>query len=230
MTGKRVQIPVNGRTIQGYLSPSASGAGPGLIVIQEYWGLVPHVESLCDRYAAAGFTALAPDLYHGESTKSPDDAGKLMMALNIDAAAADLRAAIDSLLADKATIGDRVGTVGFCMGGMLSLFAAAANPDRVAACIDYYGIHPLVHPDFAAMNAHVLGFFGDRDPMVTAEDAKQLEGRLLSLGKSIEIHVYPGAGHAFFNDTRPEAYDEAAARDSWTRSIAFLWKHLKKND
>lgn len=227
MTGRRVQMPVNGRAIQGYLSPAASGSGPGVVVIQEWWGLVPHVESICDRYAAAGFTALAPDLYHGESTKSPDDAGKLMMALNIDAAAADLRSAIAYLLADASTIGDRVGTVGFCMGGMLSLFAAASNPDRVSACIDYYGIHPHVHPDYVAMQANVLGFFGGRDPMVTAEDAKKLEGHLRSLGKGVEIHIYPQAGHAFFNDTRPEAYDEAAAKDTWTRAVAFLWKNLQ---
>ena len=227
MAGSRIQIPVNGRQIEAYLSPAARGLGPGVIVIQEWWGLVPHIEGLCDRYAAAGFTALAPDLYHGESTKSPDDAGKLMMALDIDETELDLRSAIDFLLAQPDCTSGTVGTVGFCMGGMLSLFAASANPAKVSACIDYYGIHPSVHPDFAALRAPVLGFFGAKDPMVTPDRAEELKAQLEAAGRSVEFHVYPDAGHAFFNDTRPDAYHRASADDTWRRAQEFFRTNIR---
>lgn len=225
MAGQRIRIPVNGRDVDAYHSPASSGDGPGLVVIQEWWGLVPHIETVCDRLAAEGFSALAPDLYHGETTKSPDDAGKLMMALNIDEAEADLRGAITALLEQKATRNGKVGTVGFCMGGQLSLFAAASNPE-VGACVDFYGIHPNVSPPFEKLAAPVLGFFGSEDPMVTPDHARELESKLKSLGKSVEIHIYDGAGHAFFNDARPDAYHEASAKDAWTKMLAFYRSHL----
>lgn len=225
MAGRRIHVPVNGRTIDAYLSPAATGSGPGVVVIQEWWGLVPHVESICDRLAAEGFTALAPDLYHGSSTKSPDEAGKLMMALRIDEAEADLRSAISTLLEHEAVTGKAVGTVGFCMGGKLSLFAAAKN-SAVGACVDFYGIHPNVHPPYETLQAPVLGFFGAEDGMVKPADARALESTLRKAGKSVEVHIYDGAGHAFFNETRPDAYTEDAARDAWTRMLAFYRKHL----
>ncbi len=226
MAGHRVEVPVNGRRIEGYLSRPESGSGPGVIVLQEWWGLVPHVEDICDRYAAAGFAALAPDLYHGESTKSPDDASKLMMALNIDETEKDLRSAVKYLLQHEACSSAKVGTVGFCMGGMMSLFAAGASPDKVGAAIDYYGIHPNVHPDFSAMSAPVLGFFGAQDPMVTPDHARELESKLRDAGRDVEIHIYEEAGHAFFNDTRPDAYHEASAKDTWEKALEFFRKNL----
>ena len=225
MAGSRIQLQVNGRSIEGYLSPAASGSGPGVVVIQEWWGLVPHVEDICDRLAAEGFTALAPDLYHGTSTKSPDDAGKLMMALRIDEAEADLRSAIEHLVAHDAVKGQKVGTVGFCMGGKLSLYAAASNP-AVGACIDFYGIHPNVNPPYETLQAPVLGFFGGQDPMVTPEDARSLESTLKSLNKPVAVHIYDDAGHAFFNDTRPDAYNEAAAKDAWAKMLQFYRSNL----
>ncbi|MCB9466166.1 MAG: dienelactone hydrolase family protein [Candidatus Eisenbacteria bacterium] len=227
MSGSRVRIPVNGREIDAYLSPAAGGTGPGVIVIQEWWGLVPHIEELCDRYASQGFTALSPDLYHGESTKSPDEAGKLMMALEIDETEKDLRSAVGFLLAHSACTSQTVGTVGFCMGGMLSLFAAGASPNEVSACIDYYGIHPNVHPDFAAMRAPVLGFFGAQDPMVTPDTVAALETTIRAAGREVEFHSYEDAGHAFFNDTRPDAYHAESAADTWKRAIEFFRTHVK---
>src|SRR5579885_1428461 len=125
--GERVSFKSNGRTTDGYLARPVSGSGPGVIVIQEYWGLVPQIERTADRFASEGFFALAPDLYHGRTTRSPDEAGKMMMAMRIDEAERDLAGAIDYLAALPGVAPRRVGTVGFCMGGALSLFAASKN-------------------------------------------------------------------------------------------------------
>jgi carboxymethylenebutenolidase len=225
MAGKMVEYPVNGVTGSGYLAVPSSGKGPGVIVIQEWWGLVDHIKDVCDRFAAEGFTALAPDLYHGKTTKSPDDAGKLMMALNIDRAEKDLRGAIDYLLEHKACFSKQVGTVGFCMGGQLSLFAACANP-KVGACVIFYGIHPHVKPDIAKLEAPVLGFFAEKDGHVTPEVARALEKQLKDAGKSVEFKIYEGADHAFFNDTRAEVYHEAYAKDAWGRTLRFYREEL----
>ena len=167
-------------------------------MIQEWWGLVDHIKDVADRFAKEGFVALAPDMYHGRTTASPDDAGKLMMALKIDEVEQDLRGAIDYLLGLGETRGDRAGTVGFCMGGQLSLYAACANP-RVGACVIYYGIHPNVHPDLESLRAPVLGFFAEKDGFVAPEIVGKLESDLRAAGKQVEFHIYKGAQHAFFN-------------------------------
>src|SRR5205814_6407438 len=127
MSGEMVEFKSNGGTASGYLSLPASGKGPGVIVIQEWWGLVEHIKDICDRFAAEGFVALAPDLYHGQSATSPDEAGKLMMAMRIDEVEKDLRGAAEYLLNHAAMTSSKVGTVGFCMGGALSLYAATKN-------------------------------------------------------------------------------------------------------
>src|SRR5215218_11518764 len=117
--GEMVEFPSNGHSGRGYLARSVEGAGPGVVVIQEWWGLVPHIEDVCDRFAAEGFLALAPDLFHGETTTEPDEAGKLMMALNIEQAAKDMSGAVDKVA--EVAGSDRVGVTGFCMGGGLAL-------------------------------------------------------------------------------------------------------------
>jgi len=226
MSGEMVSFQSNGGTANGYLSVPASGQGPGLIVIQEWWGLVPHIKDVCDRFAAEGYVALAPDLYHGESTKSPDEAGKLMMALRIDEAEKDLRGAIGYLLNHEATTGGKVGTVGFCMGGALSLYAASKNP-QVAACVVFYGIHPNVKPDLAHLQAPVLGIYAELDGYVTPSVVHELEAKLKEHGKSVEMHIYPGVDHGFFNDRR-EVYNEAAAKDAWSRVLGFYREHLSE--
>src|SRR5437899_3835735 len=154
MAGQMVEFSSNGGQASGYLAIHQKGTGPGVIVIQEWWGLVDHIKDVCDRFANEGYVALAPDLYHGESTKSPDEAGKLMMALRIDEAEQDLRGAIQYLLNHDATTGMKVGTIGFCMGGALSLYAASKN-SQVGACVVFYGIHPKVKPDLANLQAPV---------------------------------------------------------------------------
>lgn len=225
MSGEMVEFQSNGGSASGYLSLPASGKGPGVIVIQEWWGLVPHIKDVCDRFAAEGFVAVAPDMYHGESTKSPDEAGKLMMALRIDEAEKDLRGAIGYLLNHEATSGDKVGTVGFCMGGALSLYAASKNP-QVGACVVFYGIHPNVKPDLQNLQSPVLGIYAELDAYVPPAAVHELESRLKEHGKSVEMHIYPGVDHGFFNDTRPEAYNEAAAKDAWSRVMGFYREHL----
>ena len=224
MPGKMVQFAANGKTGSGYLSTPRKGGGPGVLVIQEWWGLVDHITDVADRFAKEGFVALAPDMYHGRTTASPDDAGKLMMALTIDEVEQDLRGAIDYLLGLDETQGDRAGTVGFCMGGQLSLYAACANP-KVGACVIYYGIHPNVHPDLEGLRAPVLGFFAEKDGFVTPEVVGKLESDLRAAGKKVDFHIYKGAEHAFFNDTRP-AYNQAYAKETWERVLTFYRQHL----
>jgi carboxymethylenebutenolidase len=226
MAGQMVEFQSNGGTTQGYLSVPESGSGPGVVVIQEWWGLVPHIKDVADRFAREGFVALAPDLYHGEVARSPDEAGKLMMALNIAQAEKDLRGAVQYLLNNDATTGESVGTVGFCMGGVLSLYAASKNK-QVGACVVFYGIHPKVEPDFDALRAPVLGLYAENDKSVPPEAVRALEQKLREHGKQVETHIYPGTDHAFFNDTRPEVYDADAAADAWRRTIEFFRGHLK---
>jgi carboxymethylenebutenolidase len=227
MAGKMVEFSSNGGTASGYLATPAQGKGPGVIVIQEWWGLVDHIKDVCDRFAAEGYAALAPDLYHGKATSSPDEAGRLMMAMRVDQAEKDLRGAISYLLDNEASTGDKVGTVGFCMGGALSLYTATKN-SQVGACVVFYGGHPNVKPGLPNLEAPVLGIYAERDRSVTPQYVRELEQELKALGKSVEMHIYPNADHGFFNDQRPEVYNPEAAQDAWQRVLSFFGEHLKK--
>ena len=224
MAGTMVDFPTNGHTTHGYLATPASGKGPGVIVIQEWWGLVPHIKNVADRFAAEGFSALAPDMYHGQTASEPDGAGKLFMALNIGQAEKDLRGATTYLKAHSST--PKVGAVGFCMGGQLALFAATLDPS-IGASVNFYGIHPNVKPDYRKLAGPVLGLYAEKDGFVTPEVAKGVDKAIKEAGKSSEIHIYPGVNHAFFNDERPDAYDRPAATDAWKRTLTFFHQHLK---
>lgn len=226
MAGKMAEWKSNGGTAQGYLAAPTSGKGPAVIVIQEWWGLVPHIKSVADRFAAAGVTALAPDMYHGKSTTNPDEAGRLMMALDIQRAGRDLVGAVDFLLAQSSVATKTVGALGFCMGGQLALAAGCAS-SKVGAVIDFYGVHPAVKLDFAKLSAPVLGLFAERDAFVTPEVARKLAADVRAAGKRFDLHVYPGCDHAFFNDSRPDVYQREAAEDAWRRSLEFLRAHLR---
>jgi carboxymethylenebutenolidase len=208
--GEMIEFPSNGSTGQGYLATPSGGQGPGVLVIQEWWGLVPHIKDVCDRFAAEGFVALAPDLYHGRTVSEPDEAGKAMMAMQ---------------LALRERCGrDRLGVIGFCMGGGLALVLACRRPDAIAACVPFYGVIPWPEatPDYGAMTAAVQGHFAERDDFFPPDKAHQLEADLQALGKEAEIFVYEGTDHAFFNDARPEVYNEQAAATAWERTLAFL--------
>lgn len=223
--GERISFRANGHTTPAYLAWPPQ-PGPGIVVIQEWWGLVPHIEHIADRFAQAGFVALAPDLYHGQKATSPDQAGKLMMALRIDEAARDLAGAVDYLAHQSDVAPAKIGTVGFCMGGALSLFAACRNP-AVSACGVFYGGHPNVKPDLASLRAPILGIYAGKDSFVTPESVKELDRQLTALGKRHEFHTYPNAQHAFFNDERAEVYDASAAADAWKKALEFFRRELR---
>ena len=225
MTGQIVEYPSNGGRSQGYITKPAGG-GPGVVVIQEWWGLAGHIKDVADRFAAEGFVALAPDLYHGELVEEPDAAGKLMMALNIDQAAKDLRGAVAYLLGEGGASGSKVGVIGFCMGGQLALYAATVSPDQVGAVADFYGVHPNVKPDLDRLKAPVLGAFAEHDDYASPAVARQLEQEIRSRGVETDFKIYPGTQHAFFNDDRTEVYDANAARDAWERTLAFFRRQI----
>lgn len=210
-----------GISFRGY---QAGESGPGVIVIQEWWGLVGHIRNLVDRFAEAGFIALAPDLYDGIETDEPDEAGKLMMALDIHRAEEVLRGAIRHL--QGLCCGNKVGVVGFCMGGQLALFAAATNPENVGACVDFYGIHPNVQPPFENLKAPVMGFFAELDGYADPATVARLSEALAAAGAKHEFVTYPGRQHAFFNDDRPSVYDANAAADAWAKMTAFFRENL----
>jgi carboxymethylenebutenolidase len=223
--GEVIEVASNGGTVPAYLAEPEGDSGPGVVIIQEWWGLVPHIEEVCDRFAEQGFVALAPDLYHGESTTEPDEAGKLMMGLRLDQALKDMGGAVDDLVERSGS--ERVGVVGFCMGGGLALLLAAHRPDAVGACVPFYGAIPWegVAPDWAGLAAPVQVHVGERDEWALGF-AGELQPKLLELDKEIEVFRYPDADHAFFNDTRPEVYDEEASAAAFERTVGFLHSHL----
>lgn len=221
--GEMVTFAANGGSAGGYLAKPASGSGKGVIVIQEWWGLNGNIKGIADRFAAEGFVALAPDMYHGVVTAEPDEAGKLLMALNIPQAEKDLRGAVTYL---KGLTGGPVGTVGFCMGGALALFAACNSTGDVGACVDFYGGHPMVKYNWDGLTAPVLGLWAEHDDFVNP-NVPSYEAALKERGKSYEFHTFPGTQHAFFNDEHPEPqYNAAAAKDAWAKTLAFYRKHL----
>jgi len=228
--GERIEFPSNGNTAGGYLAIPEVGADGtiGVLVIQEWWGLVDQITRTCDRFADAGFTALAPDLYKGTAVPltEPDEAAKQMMALEMDGAAKDLSGAVDEVL--RRTGGSSVGVVGFCMGGGLALVLACQRPDAVAAVVPAYGVIPWpdAQPDYSAMRAVVEGHVAELDGSFSPAAADALAETLTALGKKASFHLYPGVDHAFFNEDRPEAYDAAAAALLWERTVAFLRSQL----
>jgi carboxymethylenebutenolidase len=223
--GGDIEIGSGVERLRGYLAKPAGGRGPGVVVIQEWWGLVDHIRSICDRLALQGFVALAPDLYRGETASDPDAAGRLMMGLEIPRAARDLDAAIARVLAEPGVTSAKVGAIGFCMGGQLALFAATRNRS-VGAVVDCYGIHPNVTLDLAGLEAAVLGIFAERDAFVPPAVARKLETDLRAAGKRAHVTIYPGVDHAFLNDGRPDVFDAETAARAWAEAVGFLRAEL----
>ncbi len=221
-----VEFKSNGDTARGYLAVPESGSGPGVILLQEWWGLDDSVRRYADRFAEDGFLALAPDLYNGETTEQPDEAEQKMMAMNMEQAVKDMRGAVDYLKQHEGFQGDGVGSVGFCLGGGLAVWAAAESDD-VDAVVTYYYVMPHGKPDFSKVKAPVLGHFGTNDDFVPVDDAKQLEQELREAGSDVDFEFYEGAGHAFAGDhNRIGTYDEDKANEAWRKTIDFLKRHL----
>ncbi|WP_395106798.1 dienelactone hydrolase family protein [Actinomadura sp. SCN-SB] len=208
----------------GYLAMPPSGRGPGLIVIQEWWGLDDHIADVTDRFAAEGFVALAPDLYGGRVVHETSDAARLARELPVGEAVDLLSSAVDHLLAMDEVTGDRVGAVGFCMGGAFVLTLAARAGEKIAAAVPFYG-GAGESPDFSNLKAQIMGHYGEKDQSVPVDALPDLKAAIeRDSGITPTFHVYP-AGHAFFNDQRP-SYHEESARLAWNRTLEFLRANL----
>ncbi len=227
-----VEFASNGTTASGYLALPEGGTGPGLLVIQEWWGLSQSLKDVCDRLAAAGFVALAPDLYHGELAdpehQEMDKAAELMTALPPDRAGRDMSGAVDFLLGHDAVTGDGVGVVGFCMGGMLSFLIAANRGDAVKAVVPFYGFPSGDgEPDWSGLTAVVRGHMAENDDFFGPEAAHALEAKLQGLGKDVTLTVHAGTGHAFMGPHNAlGTRDEALAEQLWPEVTAFLHEQL----
>ena len=223
--GEEVEFEANGATARGYLA-EPEGEGPGVVVLQEWWGVEDHIRDVCDRFAGEGFVALAPDLFHGETTDQPDEAQQKMMAMNMEEAEKEMRGAVDYVAAHPKCNG-QVGAVGFCLGGGLSVWAGTANP-KVGAVSTFYYVMPHGKPDFSKLQAPVLGHFGTSDDFISQDDARALEEEIREKGSvEVQFEFYEGAGHAFFADhNRLGTYHEEHARSAWQKTVDFFKRHL----
>ncbi len=224
---QNVTFPSNGNTAHGYLAVPAGGSGPGVIVIQEWWGLTDHIASIADRLASEGFVALAPDLYGGKTAHDADEAGALMTALPVDGAARDLSGAVDFLLADDRVTSATVGAIGFCMGGGFVLSLAAQQGARVSAAVPFYGVGPGTPSTFTGLTAAVQGHYAEQDGFYPVDQAKAQEEQIRSeSGAQVQFHYY-AAGHAFHNDENPMGtYSPDDAALAWKRAVDFLKKNV----
>ncbi|MGC8512399.1 MAG: dienelactone hydrolase family protein [Acidimicrobiales bacterium] len=219
---QNVTFASNGNHAHGYLALPEAAQGPGVVVIQEWWGLTSHIADVTDRLAREGFVALAPDLYGGPTTHDAAEAGEMMSALPVERATRDLAGAIDFLLARPEVTSKTVGLVGFCMGGAFVLRMAAQEGRRVAAAVPFYPVGPMPD-DYSGLQAAVLAHFGDQDAFMAPDAATTLESSLRTGNPSeIKIVRYP-AGHAFLNDENLlGTYDPEAARAAWDATVSFL--------
>jgi len=229
-SGSRTSGEIEVESVDGvfpaYLALPTTAAGPGLLVLQEAWGLVPQIRDVCDRLARSGFVALAPDLYRGEQAADAAQAARLMEALEIDRTERDLSAAIEALRRQPETTGARLGCIGFCMGGQLALHAACLRRE-IAAVVDCYGVHPSFTPDFAGCRAKVLGIFAENDDFVPASAVKALETALEAAGIEARMLTYVGVRHGFLNEARPDVFDAETAARAWRAIESFLEAELR---
>ncbi len=221
-----VEFPANGDTGHGFLAlPLGNGPVPGVIVVQEWWGLDDHIKDVARRFAGEGFVALAPDLYHGQVTKEPGEAQKLMMSLNMGQASTELTKAADYLASRPEVAGRGIGATGFCMGGGLALSLACDSP-QIKAAAPFYGGNPNPIDKVRSLDGPVFAAYAEHDGWITGQVRDELKAALEEHGKAHEIKVYPGTDHAFFNDTRSEVYNREAAEDAWKRVLSLFRENL----
>jgi carboxymethylenebutenolidase len=221
----------NGGSASGFLArPDDQDAHPGVIVIQEWWGINDHIKDICGRFAAAGFIALAPDLYHGRVILNgePNEAQKASMSLDQTEVAKNLHGAVQTLRGRADVAPKKIGVTGFCMGGRLALVVATDEGSDIGAVVSFYGGgYDPTEADVQAMQCPVLAIFGGADGSTPEPVREKFRKYLTDNGKTFDMVVYPDAQHAFFNDTRPEVYDSAAAADAWSRTVAWFIRYLK---
>ncbi|KQX61940.1 dienelactone hydrolase family protein [Angustibacter sp. Root456] len=225
---QNVTFASNGHQAHGYLAVPSSGSGPGVVLIQEWWGLDDHMVDVADRLAGEGFVVLAPDLMGGRVAHDSDEAGEMMQQLPVEQAARDLGGAVDYLLAHDAVTSQTVGTVGFCMGGGFVLLLAAQQGEKVSAAVPFYGVGPAVPDTYTGVRAAVQGHYGERDDFYPVDQARQQEQQIREeSGADVEFFYYP-AGHAFHNDKdRLGTYDEESAKLAWSRTVDFLRSRVR---
>jgi carboxymethylenebutenolidase len=234
--GSRLQAAVKTRmvsyksgneTVHAFLAvPETPGKHPALILIHEWWGLVPWVKHQADKFAAAGYVALAVDLYRGKTTNNPKIAREWATTLPPKRAMRDLEAAFDYLAAQPDVEANRIGTVGWCFGGGWALRLAIHDP-RLAACAINYGELITNPAQLESIRCPVLGNFGADDTVVTPAEVRAFEAAMKKAGKSLDVKMYPGAGHAFETSTEKARYRPKASADAWRRMIAFFGRTLK---
>lgn len=221
-----ITFDADGREATGYLAVPPQGDGPGVLVLHAWWGLNPFFKDVCDRLAAEGFVALAPDLYQGKLAATIDEAEALMKQCDSAAIEAIAHGALDELRGHAVVRGDAVGAIGYSMGAGWALELSAARPDDIAAAVLFYGAGEA---DFSAARAAYLGHFAEADEWEPQEYVQQMEAAMRAAGREITLHIYPDVAHWFVEANRPE-YNQEAAALAWQRTIAFLRGHLMTND
>jgi len=224
---QNVTFASNGGQAHGYLAKPASGSGPGVVLIQEWWGLDDHMADVADRLAGEGFVVLVPDLYGGRVAHDSDEAGELMQKLPAEQAARDLGGAVDFLLNDPDVTSSKVGAVGFCMGGGFVLSLAAQQGDKIGAAVPFYGVGQGVPSEYRSITAPVQGHYAEQDGFYPVDQARAQEQQMREQTQnSVEFFYYP-AGHAFHNDKdKLGTYDQASAAQAWSRTVEFLKANL----
>jgi carboxymethylenebutenolidase len=221
-----VEFRSNGKTASGYFVMPPGGSGPGVMVIQEWWGLDSGIKEMADRLGTAGFVALAPDLYHGELAghTEMDKAAQLMHSMPPDRAGRDMSGAVDYLSNHPAVTSNGIGVVGFCMGGMLSFIIAANRPDKVTAVVPFYGFpQGAMEPDWSKLTASISGHMAENDDYFPPAAARALEAKLRGLGKKVTLTIHPGSGHAFMAPHNAlGTLNAALAAQIWPEVVAFL--------
>jgi carboxymethylenebutenolidase len=226
-----VDFASNGGKASGYLVVPPSGSGPGVLVIQEWWGLDSGTKEMADRLGAAGFVALAPDLYHGQLAghTEMDKASQLMQSMPPDRAGRDMSGAVDYLVSHPNVTSKGIGVVGFCMGGLLAFIIAANRPDKVHAVVPFYGFpQGDQEPDWSKLSATVRGHMAENDSFFTPEGARALEAKLRGMGKNVTLKVHPGTGHAFMGPHNAlGTLDEKLAAQIWPEVVSFLKDNVR---
>jgi carboxymethylenebutenolidase len=224
-----VNFKSGSETISGLLvTPEKEGPFPGVLVIHEWWGLDDWVKGQARALAREGYAALAVDLYRGKVTSKQEEAHQLMSGLAPDRALRDLKAAYTELQSRPEVRKDRIGVIGWCMGGRYAMELATAEPG-LGAVVAYYGAPPTDSAAIGRIKAPVLGNFGGEDKGPSPEQVRAFEKAMKAAGKVVDVKMYEGAGHAFANVNNPwGGYRETAAKDAWSRTVAFLNRHLKR--